>query len=512
MRDADPLPAVARRGDQAAAACGMRGVVSSGGAVLRRPVRAQRRPRRCERVAQGELEDVSRRRFRSAGRRLGGLRRAPQGLLPRAQRPGQRPHGVAGGDRTAFTGSRREAPGHIPGRVSPRPRAADQEAAPGPHPLDARRRLGGEAPRRHMLRRRRPLQHARARYVEPHPAGEARRPPRDERRRRRRREPRVPDAAGVGITGERLEDEGRARLRAAGPRLLGTCDSSPFMGRWRAKPHGGPGQILSFGSTAVFVTSTSTRATASVTLSGAPSSRHRSITRSAPRSRLPSLSSSLPISSTLTPAVSTPSLHSTTASPSSSFILSVNGCTCSHTPTARVSLCFCGWLAASSGLINPRRTCSAGHEWSCEMSFANPLRKRYAGLSPTLSTAISPERMAAITIVLPMPNQSGLSCAALNTALLASLHARFRRSTSGPSSPSSARTLVTVCTARELASWPAAWPPIPSQTTISVLSPALFRHTATESSFSSRSSPGSVAHAMRSRNCYLPSRTGIRLR
>src|SRR2546430_11845344 len=63
MRDADPLPAVARRGDQAAAACGMRGVVSSGGAVLRRPVRAQRRPRRCERVAQGEHEDVSRRDF-----------------------------------------------------------------------------------------------------------------------------------------------------------------------------------------------------------------------------------------------------------------------------------------------------------------------------------------------------------------------------------------------------------------------------------------------------------------
>src|SRR5207249_4583289 len=117
-------------------------------------------------------------------------------------------------------------------------------------------------------------------------------------------------------------------------------------------------------------------ATASVTLSGAPSSRHRSITRSAPRSRLPSLSSSLPISSTLTPAVSTPSLHTTTASPSSSFNLSVNGWICTHTSTARVSRCFNGWLAASSGLITPSLTCSAGHEWSCEMSFANPLRKR----------------------------------------------------------------------------------------------------------------------------------------
>src|SRR5690242_348488 len=135
-------------------------------------------------------------------------------------------------------------------------------------------------------------------------------------------------------------------------------------------------QIFSFGSTAVFVTSTSTRATASVTLSGAPSSRHLSITRSAPRSRLPSFKSSRPISSTLTPAVSTPSLHSTTASPSSSLTLSVNGWICSHTPTARVSRCFSGWLAASSGLMRPRRTCSAGHEWSCEMSFAKLLRKR----------------------------------------------------------------------------------------------------------------------------------------
>ena len=174
-------------------------------------------------------------------------------------------------------------------------------------------------------------------------------------------------------------------------------------------------------------------------------------------------------------------------------------CTVSHTPTARVSLCFCGWLAASSGLIKPRRTCSAGHEWSCEMSLARPLRNRYAGLSPTFSRPTSPERIAAITIVQPMPSQSGLSCEALNTALLASLQARLRRSTSGPSSPSSARTRVTVLTARELACCPAAWPPIPSQMTISVSRPALLRQTATESSFSSLSSPGSVAHAIRSR-------------
>src|SRR5450759_4400425 len=49
-----------------------------------------------------------------------------------------------------------------------------------------------------------------------------------------------------------------------------------------------------------------------------------------------------------------------------------------------------------------------------------------------------------MTIVLPMPAQSGLSRAASNTAVFASLHARFRRSTSGPSCPSSARMLVAV--------------------------------------------------------------------
>jgi len=51
----------------------------------------------------------------------------------------------------------------------------------------------------------------------------------------------------------------------------------------------------------------------------------------------------------------------------------------------------------------------------------------------------------------------------------------------------------------ELAVWPAAWPPIPSHTTRSVSSPALLRQTTTASSFSSRSRPGSVAHAIRSR-------------
>ncbi len=54
---------------------------------------------------------------------------------------------------------------------------------------------------------------------------------------------------------------------------------------------------------------------------------------------------------------------------------------------------------------------------------------------------------------------------------------------------------VKVLTAIELAVWPAAWPPIPSQTTSSESSPALLRQTTTESSFSSRSRPGSVADA-----------------
>src|ERR1700716_3621449 len=40
---------------------------------------------------------------------------------------------------------------------------------------------------------------------------------------------------------------------------------------------------------------------------------------------------------------------------------------------------------------------------------------------------------------------------------------------------------------------------MPSQTTSSVSSPALLRQTTTASSFSSRSRPGSVAHAIRSR-------------
>src|SRR5579864_6128877 len=102
-------------------------------------------------------------------------------------------------------------------------------------------------------------------------------------------------------------------------------------------------------------------------------------------------------------------------------------------------------------------------------------------------------------MVLPIPAQSGLSRAASKTARLASLQARFKRSRSGPSCPSSDRILVNVLTAIELACWPAAWPPIPSQTTSSVSRPPLLRHTTTESSFSSRSRPGSVAHAIRSR-------------
>jgi hypothetical protein len=61
-----------------------------------------------------------------------------------------------------------------------------------------------------------------------------------------------------------------------------------------------------------------------------------------------------------------------------------------------------------------------------------------------------------MTIVLPMPAQSGLSRAALKTAVFASLHAFFKRSMSGPSPPSSARTEVTVLTAIWLACCPAA--------------------------------------------------------
>src|SRR6266849_3840298 len=162
---------------------------------------------------------------------------------------------------------------------------------------------------------------------------------------------------------------------------------------------------------------------------------------------------------------------------------------------ARVRRCLRGWSAASSGLMTPRRTCSAGHEWSCEMSLALPLRKRYAGLSPTFTSPSSPPRMATTTIVLPIPSHAGFPFAASNTAELAALHARFRRLRSGPSSPSSASAAVNVLTAIELAVWPAAWPPIPSQTTSSESRPALLRQTTTESSFSSRSRPGSVADA-----------------
>src|SRR5713101_1014774 len=241
--------------------------------------------------------------------------------------------------------------------------------------------------------------------------------------------------------------------------------------------------------------SASARATASVMLSGAPRSRHRSNTRLMPLSRSPPWRSSSPISSTLTPAVSIPSLHSTMVSPASTFILSVYDWIDSHTPMARVSRCLRGWSAASSGLMTPRRTCSAGHEWSCEMSLTLPLRKRYAGLSPTFTSPSSTPRMATTTMVLPIPSHAGFPFAASNTAELAALHARFRRLRSGPSSPSSASVAVNVLTAIELAVWPAAWPPIPSQTTSSESSPALLRQTTTESSFSSRSRPGSVADA-----------------
>src|SRR5437763_7841143 len=149
--------------------------------------------------------------------------------------------------------------------------------------------------------------------------------------------------------------------------------------------------------------------------------------------------------------------------------------------------------------MTPRRTCSAGHEWSCEMSLALPSRKRYAGLSPTLTSPSSPPRMATTTMVPPMPSHAGFDFAASNTDELAALHARFKRLRSGPSSPSSASAAVQVLTAIELAVWPAAWPPIPSHTTSSESSPALLRQTATESSFSSRSRPGSVAQAILSR-------------
>src|SRR5690348_10515530 len=102
-------------------------------------------------------------------------------------------------------------------------------------------------------------------------------------------------------------------------------------------------------------------------------------------------------------------------------------------------------------------------------------------------------------MVLPIPSHAGLPLAASNTAVLAALHARFNRLRSGPSSPSSASAAVNVLTAIELAVWPAAWPPIPSQTTSSESSPALLRQTTTESSFSSRSRPGSVADAVLTR-------------
>src|SRR5713101_7939770 len=84
------------------------------------------------------------------------------------------------------------------------------------------------------------------------------------------------------------------------------------------------------------------------------------------------------------------------------------------------------------------------------MSLASPLRNRYAGLSPTFSTPTSPLLIAATTMVLPMPAQSGLSRAASNTAVLACLHARLRRSRPGPSSPSSASTLVSGVTAHSV--------------------------------------------------------------
>src|SRR5258708_815659 len=162
---------------------------------------------------------------------------------------------------------------------------------------------------------------------------------------------------------------------------------------------------------------------------------------------------------------------------------------------ARVSRCLRGWSAASSGLMTPRRTCSGGHGWAWEMSLTLPLRTRYAGLSPTFTRPSSPPRMATTTMVLPIPSHAGFPVAASNPAELAALHARFRRLRSGPSSPSSASVAVKVLTAIELAVWPAAWPPIPSQTTSSESSPALLRQTTTESSFSSRSRPGSVADA-----------------
>src|SRR5258708_5618105 len=83
---------------------------------------------------------------------------------------------------------------------------------------------------------------------------------------------------------------------------------------------------------------------------------------------------------------------------------------------ARVSRCLRGWSAASSGLMTPRRTCSAGHEWSCEMSLTLPLRNRYAGLSPTFTRPSSPARMATTTMVLPIPSHAGFPFAASSAA------------------------------------------------------------------------------------------------
>src|SRR5438270_12633560 len=98
-----------------------------------------------------------------------------------------------------------------------------------------------------------------------------------------------------------------------------------------------------------------------------------------------------------------------------------------------------------------------------------------------------------------MPAHSAFRFDASYTAVFACLHARLRRFRSAPSSPSSARQAENVFTAIELAVWPAAWPPIPSQTTRRESRPALFFQTTTESSFSSRSRPGSVADAVLSR-------------
>ena len=94
-----------------------------------------------------------------------------------------------------------------------------------------------------------------------------------------------------------------------------------------------------------------------------------------PSSRLPSVSIAH-ISSTLTPAVSTPSLQSTTESPGCRSITSVKEAIWSQTPMARVRRCFIGWSLASSGLMTPRRTCSAGQEWSWEIRRYLPSRNR----------------------------------------------------------------------------------------------------------------------------------------